>query len=451
LEREKKKQSQSYNGAIGIRTDILISVFGATSMLFSELISPIIFLASFIAILIIGGISYVFNKINSASSSNLKTVISSTLVFLLGALTMLGQFQVAIAISIIVTAILSLQTVLHKTIQKISYDEIIDGMKFLIIAFIVMPFLPNQSYDHQIIEFFRPSLEQQQEISVTKTEAPLVVPTSPQLIQQSNPELASQPEELESDIINPHNIWLLIVIISGIDFLGYILVKLFGKRRGYGLTGMIGGFYSSTVTSLTLSTISKKQTDVKFPFIAGILLACGTSFFKMFVLVRTLNGDLFMKIFPVMATMFLYLMITGGLFHWYAQKKEAISKQKIEVMKLKSPLHLDSAFKIAFIVVLTMIVANLILKYASLNYYYLLAALMAFLAADDPIIISTAGIAGSVITFDIAKGIIIGVIFLNTLQKVATMFFFGNRRLSKYLAFSMVGLFLVTGLAFLYL
>ena len=157
-----------------------------------------------------------------------------------------------------------------------------------------------------------------------------------------------------------------------------------------------------------------------------------------------------------MLLMAAYLLISGGTFHLLAQRTNKEAKLKAikkdpEKLTVKSPLNLKSAIRLAFFVIMTMLAANLILEYADINLYYALAAIMAFFAVDDPIIISTASIAGTTISLDLAKNIIIGVIFLNMIQKLATVYLFGNRKLLKPLALGFVGLALVTVLAFLYL
>jgi hypothetical protein len=87
-------------------------------------------------------------------------------------------------------------------------------LKFAIITAIILPVLPNQSF----------------------WEAPF-------------------------DVLNPYKIWLMVVLISGIGFLGYILVKLVGSRHGIGLTGFLGGLVSSTAVTLTFAQRSQKESQ----------------------------------------------------------------------------------------------------------------------------------------------------------------------------------------------
>ncbi|MCC6643358.1 MgtC/SapB family protein, partial [Candidatus Peregrinibacteria bacterium] len=197
LEREKAKELNKSAGPIGIRTEILTGLLGASAVLMSQYFGNWIFILGFVAVLIFSFLPVLL--VNNEANGSYKTSISTVIVYLMGALAFLGQMQVALAIAIITTFVLSIKYTLHKFIYGISYTEIIDAAKFVIIAFIILPFLPNLAYDQQILGFFEPV----------------------SLIQASN--------DTATNIINPYRIWLLIVIISGLNFLGYILVKIFGR------------------------------------------------------------------------------------------------------------------------------------------------------------------------------------------------------------------------------
>lgn len=444
LEREKTKEINKEKSPIGIRTDILAGLLGGIAVYLSQLISPWIFLITLLAIITIGLLPIVQNH-SQEKLVSYKTSISFIIVFLLGGLAFYGEIQVALAVAIITTFVLSLKYTLHRFIYGLDYNEIIDAIKFVIIAFIILPFLPNQAYDQTLLSYIEPAAQIQQ--------VEYAAPSTP-VIGENTASTPIDTRKIQTNIINPYRIWMLIVIISGLNFLGYIFVKIYGRDKAYSLTGLVGGFYSSTVTSLNLATTSKSHPDLTYPFVAGILLACGSSFFKMFVLIRTLNAELFDRLFPSLLAMCVYLLLSGGFFHVLAQKRKLQQKGRMkeqQLMVLKSPLNLKSAFKLAIFVICTMLAANLILRYADISVYYVLAGFMAFLSVDDPIIISTADIAGTAISLDIAKSIILGVIFLNFLQKLATAYFFGNRKLVKPLAVGLGGLFLVTLGSLLYL
>ncbi len=414
LEREKTKQATKGLSAIGIRTDILICLFGAVSAFLGQQINPILFYICLGTMMILTISSYIYLSI-SHGRIGVTTEISTILVFLFGAMAMAGYLQLSVTLAIITTLILSVRQYLHKAVYNIKGSEIFDTLKFAIIAFIILPFLPNSNYDLTIFNYIFPGVQ------------------PPAAFNQIN-------------VLNPYNIWFLVVLVSGISFLGYILVKIFGKNRGIGFAGMVGGLYSSTATSLALAHKSKEMPKTVTPFIAGITLACSISFLKTFIEIRAMNVDLFSRTLIPVSLMFVYLLVVG-LYFLFTSKKEKIDHH---TEKYETPFSLRSAIKLGTIIISALIVAKLLLTYAGVNWYYVISSAMAFFAIDDPIIISTSATAGSLISFDNAKNIIMLVLFLNMIQKIALVFFFGNRKLVKTLACVFGGLFLVSLFGFLY-
>lgn len=414
LEREKAKQATKGMSAIGIRTDILICLFGAIAAFLGQTINPILFIICLAAMLALTISSYIYLSIKH-NRIGFTTEISTILVFLYGAMAMAGYLQLAVILAIITTLILSVRKFLHKAVYNMKSREIFDTLKFAIIAFIVLPFLPNNNYDLTIFSYIFPG--------------------------QQPPEAFNQ-----INVLNPYNIWFLVVLVSGISFLGYILVKVLGKSRGIGFAGLVGGLYSSTATSLTLSHRSKEMPRTKAPFIAGIVLACAISFIRTFIEIRALNADLFSRTLIPVSMMFLYLLIVGFYF-MFASKHEKVEQH---ADKFETPFNLRSAMKLGTFIVSALIIAKILLTYADVNWYYLISAAMAFFAIDDPIIISTSATAGTLISFENAKNIILMVLYLNMVQKVALVYFFGNRRLVKQMATIFGGLLVVTLTAFFY-
>ena len=235
------------------------------------------------------------------------------------------------------------------------------------------------------------------------------------------------------------------VLVSGISFLGYILAKTVGNKKGIGISGLIGGLYSSTATSLSLAHKSKSNPDVTIPFISGIVLACGMSFLRTLIFLRALNVDLFNRAFIPVTLMFVYLMGIG-LYFLLSKKKDKI----IHTTDLKTPFELNEALKLAGFITAALLISKIMLTYVSITYYYFVAAAMAFFAIDDPFVISAAASAGKIITITEAKNVVLLVLFLNMLQKAFLVLLFGNRKLFKPLLKIYIGLFLVSLIGFLY-
>ncbi|MBU0667874.1 DUF4010 domain-containing protein [Patescibacteria group bacterium] len=413
IEREKKKQSVKNLSAVGIRSSIVISLFGATSAYLGQLLSPVILMVSLAAIITLTIASYIY-LVTKYGRIGITTEISTILLFLYGAICVLGSVQLAIILGILTTLVLSLKSYLHGVAKNVSDREFYDTIKFAIIAFIILPFLPDKNFDQTIL----------------------------------GPLLSAAPQSAVAglDVLNPYRIWFLVVFVSGVSYTGYILVKLFGNKVGLSLSGLMGGLYSSTATSLTLAQRSKEMLKIKTPFIAAITLACAISYIKSFIFIRALNEELFLRTLIPLGLMFLY-MLCIGLYLMLSTKKEKFTAQQ----ELKTPFTLIKALKLGAFIIGALLVAKISLSYAKVEIYYIVATISALFAIDDPIVISTSASAGNLLSMFDAKNIILLVTYLNMIQKVFIVYFFGNRKLVKPTALIFGGLLLVTLVGFIYL
>ena len=408
LEREKTRITSKGLSAVGIRTDILIGLFGAISALLGQTVGMWIFACCLVAMLILSISSYIYLSVKH-DRVGVTTEIATILLFLYGAMTVSGYTQLALILAILTTLVLSLRRPLHNAIYNINDRELYDTLKFALITFVILPLLPNHSYDHEIFNFLFPN--------------------------------QTPPPGFDSiNVLNPYNIWFLVVLVSGISFLGYILVKVFGKGRGIAFAGLLGGLYSSSATSLTLAEKSKENPKVIKPYIAGIVLACAASFIRTFIQIRVLSEETFVRILSPIGLMFLYMLIVGLLF----MSRSKNDSKTAPINKFETPFKVSQAIKLGGFIVGALVLGKLVLTYTNVEWFMLLSGMLAFFAIDDPIIISTAASAGTLISFDNAKNIIMMVIFLNMIQKVAVAYLFGNRKLVKPLAITFAGLLLVT-------
>lgn len=408
LEREKTKQATKGLSAVGIRTDILVSLFGAIAAFLGQQYHPMLFVICLTALIIFSISSYTY-LLTKHGRIGITTEISTILVFLYGAMTMAGYIQLAIILSVVTTLILSVRKALHKVIYKLSEGEIFDTIKFAIIALIILPFLPNTTYDTQIVQFISPQAQ------------------LPSAFHQIN-------------VLNPYNIWTLVVLISGISFLGYILIKTLGKDRGLSITGLLGGLYSSSATTAVLSIKSKELPQIKNPFLAGITLASATTFIRTFILIRTLSAELFISTLIPLALMCGYLLTVGCYFMFTSKKEHTPTTTK----SFETPFKLKNALKHTGYIVAGLVIAKLLLSYGNVNWYYLTAGIISLVTSDDPVIISTSSTAGTLISMEHATNIIIIISYINMLQKVLFMQLLGNKKLVKPLIAIFGGLLLVT-------
>ena len=91
-------------------------------------------------------------------------------------------------------------------------------------------------------------------------------------------------------MINPYTVWLMVVLVSGIGFSGYIAIKFMGARKGIGLTGLLGGIVSSTATTMTISRRSRTIMRA-ISYALAVILACSTMFPRILLEVLVINAE----------------------------------------------------------------------------------------------------------------------------------------------------------------
>ncbi|MBT8074687.1 MAG: MgtC/SapB family protein, partial [Xanthomonadales bacterium] len=209
LERERTQgEARAFAGA---RTFSLVALLGALSVYVGELSGfSWTFGLVLIAVLALVSISYFV----SAQGGEIGATTEASLIvtFLIGAMCAWDDSGFAGAIAVITMLLLALKGWLHDLATRIEASDVEATLKFAIITLIILPLLPNTDYGP-------PGLE----------------------------------------VINPYKTWLMVVLIAGLNFVGYILVKVVGREHGFGITGLLGGLVSSTAVTLSFSQRSRTE------------------------------------------------------------------------------------------------------------------------------------------------------------------------------------------------
>ncbi len=225
----------------GVRTFTLMSLLGCTGAYLAELFrSPWIFVGVLIAVGSLITVAYYASA--KRGQMGLTTEVSAILSILTGALAFWDEMALVVALGVVTTALLSFKGELHRFAERLNREDVLATLKFAIITAIVLPVLPDQSF-----------------------------------------------WPVPFDVLNPYKIWLMVVLISGISFLGYVLVKVVGSRRGVGLTGFLGGLVSSTAVTLSFSQRSQKNAQLAKPFALAITIAWLVMFIRILIVVGALN------------------------------------------------------------------------------------------------------------------------------------------------------------------
>lgn len=144
---------------------------------------------------------------------------------------------------------------------------------------------------------------------------------------------------------NPYSTWLMVVLISGVGFAGYIAVRIVGEGAGTLLTSFLGGVASSTATTLAFSRRSKEEPDESEDDALGVVIACSVMLPRVIATVSLFDATLALALVAPFALMAIPGLIYGGWF-WLAHRRDVPVATS---PKLHNPLSLRTAIKFALI------------------------------------------------------------------------------------------------------
>lgn len=251
LERERSKTEKSF---AGVRTFGLIALAGGVAA-FLDAVLARPWLAVGVLAAVSGLVILSYAVTARSGDVGITTEVSALLAFLLGFLCVRGYVVPAAGLAVASAAVLALKDWLHRLAGRIETADVEAALKFAIVSVIILPLVPNQDFGP----------------------APL-------------------------EVINPYKIWLMVVLISGLNFASYLLVKMVGAEHGIGLTGLLGGLVSSTAVTLGLSQRSRQEASQVSALSLGILVAWTVMFFRVVVLVAAVNRGLALQTGIAMAT-----------------------------------------------------------------------------------------------------------------------------------------------------
>lgn len=384
LEREQTKGDRGGSQLGGVRTYPIVALIGALATLL-EPASMWLPLVALLGVFALVAVSYAAD-IKRQSDHGLTTEISVIGTYLLGALAasrgvvepMADRLLLVAAIGVAITFLLSSKEWFHSIAARVSHEDFYATVKFLIVAVIVLPLLP----DRNIGPF---------------------------------------------GAINPRTLGLLVVTISGLSFVGYVAMRMFGAKRGLLLGAALGGLVSSTAVTLSFSRRAKESPDLA-PVAAGaIAIAWAIMSVRVAVLVAVvapqLLSPLAVPLLVVVAATLVGLMVVF--------RREGAEPHPIQ---LKNPFDLGSAIKVTFVFGLVLIASRVAIEYFGDRGLYIASALGGTTDVDAVTVSAAkAGRVGSVSPAVAVAAILIG-IAVNTIVKTGLAIGFGGRTLGKRIA-----------------
>lgn len=373
----------------GVRTHTLAALFGFLCAYLAQAYGAWVLLGGMLGFIALVVATYVmFAK---SGSYGITTELSSILSFVIGAVVFQGEVLFAVIAAVIITALLSLKLKLHSFIETLTPGDIRAFIQFVIISAVVLPFLPEEPFG-------------------------------------------------PNGVWNLREIWIMVILVSGISLAGYLLAKLFGARRGTFLAGIVGGLVSSTAVTLSLSRRSGARSSGHHEFAAAsILVATAVLYPRIWLETWVVNKVLALQ----MAIPIGFIMLVAFGVAYAIQRKGGSAP--VAPVTPTNPLNFGVAIQFGLIYMAVLWLMDL--ASASYSTQGLYVTSLVFGATDM-----------DAITLSIAKGtqddgVVNGMTAVllatlsNTVMKYLIVVIFGDRSLRKWVGLGFGSVFVATVLA----
>jgi uncharacterized membrane protein (DUF4010 family) len=377
LERESSGAQNKGRVFAGVRTYSLIGAYGFGCAWLANLNHPWALPAGMLCLGALALVGYLAKLKNDHVGWT--SEVAALLTFAVGALCLLADLWVPMALGIVATFLLSEKAKIESYVERLDKAEFLAVIKFLLVALIILPVLPNQDYTT-----FK---------------------------------------------LNPRHIWQIVVLVSAVGFVGYFLTKKLGSQAGLWLSGLLGGIVSSTAVSIAMGRIAQQSPKRGVRAAQATILASSVMYLRILALVWFIKPEFASQIWWQ-----LVLLSVVGLALSVYRRGDTPEADASEVRKLQNPFELKPALIFASLFVVLSVGTVLVDQIYGQTGLMALAALVG-VTDIDPFILSlvnqsailqqllVSAILVSMMSNTIVKGIYFG--FLAREMRRSTVWRFG--------------------------
>jgi uncharacterized membrane protein (DUF4010 family) len=379
MERQKNAEHKA-----GVRTFTLVALFGTTTAFMSQLLNAHWLIGLGLLLTGITILDLLKLGAESGAAPGTTTVFAVMICYCLGVTVWLGYAQLAAALAIVTAVLLHYKPVLHSFIGRLSEADISSILQFAVLSLVVLPLLPNETY------------------------GPFAA-------------------------LNPYQIWLMVVLVSGLSLLGYIALKFGESNKSSWFVGIAGGVVSSTTTTLVYSRQARETPEAMLSCSKMVVIANLVMLLRVAVITASVAPSTLKSLGPGMGAAFLMGLIGLGWLQWHDRHVGAITAPI-----LPNPVSLKVAlgFGLAYGIVL---LALAWLTRAELPWGHYFVAFIAGLTDVDAITISNLQLLNAdKLTIDLAVGAILVAQIANVLLKLGITLIAGSPSMAKHCSFSML-------------
>jgi uncharacterized membrane protein (DUF4010 family) len=378
------------SGTAGVRTFTLITLLGALLSGTGETVAPWAVSAGLLAITALLVLGNIAKMPDGTSKMGLTTEVAALLMYAVGIAAGQGHIVPAIVVGGTTAALLQWKRPIHAFIDSLGERDVRGVVQLALIGLVILPILPDKTYGPY-------------------------------------------------DVLNPHRIWMMVVLIVGISLTAYLIQRSLGNRDGAVLSGLLGGLISSTATAVSYARISKTQTSgVRLAALVIMLSTAVVNIRALFEIAIVAPDLLRNSALPIVAHAIIMAWICLVLY--YLSRDETTSED-VE----QDPAQLRAAIFFGLLYAVVLLIVAIVKTHFGNSGLYVVAALSG-LTDINAITLSTAELFGQQrLGGDAAWRIIFVAILSNLVFKAGAIAVLGSRRLAIWTGIAM-GIALITGI-----
>lgn len=313
LERERHPGAKA-----GLRTFALVALLAAVLAYLGDVLGTPWMLIAGLAV--VGGmIVAAYARAEAYSEPGTTTVVALLICFGLSAMVWYGQGRTAIMLTVVTVILLYFKAELRGLTRRLTRRDLISILQFAVLTLVVLPILPDQNYGRY-------------------------------------------------GVLNPHQIWLVVVLISGISLIGYIALRIVGQRYGAPLLGFLGGLVSSTATTLVYARHARDQVEIRTLSVFVIVIANVVVLIRLAVLCAVFSPAMMRTLGPILASGFL----AGTAALIYLWRRDSTAGEP-PIPDIKNPTELQAALSFAVVFAVVVFLSAWLSDIAGVKGLYALA------------------------------------------------------------------------------
>ncbi|WP_421931273.1 MgtC/SapB family protein [Phenylobacterium sp.] len=353
----------------GVRTFTLIGLLGGLCGALSILAGSFVPWVAGLAVLTAAFAVFSYRESTFEADFSVTNVVAAMTVFVLGVLAAMGDIRAAAAGGVATAGLLASRETLHRAVARLSWIELRSALLLLAMTVVILPLLPNRTVD------------------------PL-------------------------NALNPHELWLLTILIAAVSYSGYIAQKVAGPDRGPPLAGLLGGLASSTATTLAMARLSRQADDAR-GLGSGVCLAAMVSLIRATVLAGVLQPAL-VPLVAIPAAAGALVFAAAGLLPLLRPALGAPARPDTV------PFELSAVLGFGLLLIVVTFLGAWVTREAGVTGGYLFAVVSG-LVDVDAITLSTARSVARGVSLDFAAGAILAAFAANAVQRAVFAHLFGSR------------------------